>query len=439
MEGLKKNLNLYGLTMIAVGACIGSGIFLTPGQVVENVPNHLLVILVWILGGIVALTGALTFAELGSMFPKSGGVYVYLKEAFGPLAGFLYGWVILLVINTGALAALGMAFAEYLNYFIDLNQNAKVIIAISTVAILTLINVLGVDISQIFANVFTGLKLIGILVIILVGFLFTGEGNQDLVLNLNEKPDHVVTGMLLALIGVLWSFGGWHHTSYLSGEAKNAERTVPKAMVYGVLIVTLVYVLINIAYMKLLNINAIMTTETVAGDALQVVFPYGAKIMAIIIAISVFGTIGIYTMTAPRIYFAMAKDGLFFKGLAKVSKRYNTPANAMLIQAIWAISLLIIWGKFRDLITYVVFMDIGFMLLTGICIFVFRQKYRERSRPVKVPFYPFIPVIFILISIAFVGSTFIGRPEQAWAGLIILGLGIPVYFLFKRKSKSQKD
>ena len=380
MEGLKKNINLYGLTMIAVGACIGSGIFLTPGQVVENAPNHGLVILIWILGGIIALTGALTFAELSSLFPKSGGVYVYLKEAFGPLVGFLYGWVTLLVINTGALAALGIAFAEYLNYFIEMGQNAKVFVGILTVAILTLINVMGVDISQIFANVFTGLKLVAILVIIVIGLSFAGEGSQTLSLQFDSAPDNVITGLLLALIGVLWSFGGWHHASWVSGEVKNAEKTVPRAMVLGVMIVTFVYVLINIAYMKMLSLDAIKVTETVAGDALQVVLPYGAKIVAIVIAISVFGTIGIYTMSAPRIYFAMAKDGIFFKGLTNIHKKYKTPANAMIIQAVWAIILLLVWGKFRDLITYVVFMG-HFVYAIGRCYHFCIQKKIKRSSP----------------------------------------------------------
>ncbi len=434
MTKLKKKLNLYGLTMIAVGSCIGSGIFVTPAKIVEAVPNHALVLLVWALGGVIALTGALTFSELGSMFPKAGGVYVFLKEAFGDFAGFLYGWVILLVINTGALAALGVAFAEYMTFFIPMQQSGKVILAILTIVMLTGINIIGVDISQIFANIFTSLKLLAIAAVVVLGMYFYNPENVQLNFSLESTPDNLISAMLIALIGVLWSMGGWHHASYVAGEAINARKTVPRAMVLGVTIVTVTYILVNLAYMLLLPLPTIAATERVAGDALQTVFPFGGKLMAVIIAISIFGTIGIYTMTAPRIYFAMAKDKLFFNKLSYVHPKFGTPIYAMMIQAIWAIILLIFWQTFHDLITYVTFMDIVFMTLAGISVFIFRFKKADLNRPVKVPLYPIIPLIFIIISTAFVFSTLIERPEQALWGIGILVLGLPVYFIFKKGS-----
>ncbi|GJM34388.1 MAG: amino acid transporter [Saprospiraceae bacterium] len=434
MPQLQKKLTLYGLTMIAVGGCIGSGIFVTPADIVQAVPHHGLVLLVWGLGGLIAMTGALTFAELGGMFPHSGGVYVYLREAYGEWVGFLYGWVTLLVINTGALAALGIALSEYLTFFIPMDQTMKIFVAIGVIGGLTGINIFGVQISQLFANTFTGLKLLAILAIIVAGFIFYEPANVQLNLSLAKGvPENLFSAILVGLIGVLWSFGGWHHASYLAGETKDAQRTVPRAMVLGALIVTLTYVLVNLAYMMLLPLEEIAGTTRVAGDAIATLLPYGGKLVAIAIAISIFGTIGIYTMSAPRIYFAMAKDGIFFKSLAFIHPRYRTPVNAMLVQAIWAIILLLFWGTFSNLITYVTFMDIVFMTLAGFSVFVFRIKLPEKNRPYRTFGYPVIPLIFVLVSGAFVINTVIHRPVQALAGLFLLGLGLCVYFGFRKK------
>lgn len=432
MPQLDKKLTLYGLTMIAVGACIGSGIFRAPGEIVQAVPNTTLILAVWTLGGVIALTGALTLSELGGMFPKAGGVYVFLKEAYGEMVGFLYGWVILLVINTGALAALALTFADYMTFFVPLNQDGKLILAIITIAGLTGINILGVSLSQLLANVFTGLKLIAIAGIILLGFIFYDSTKIPLDFSTSSVPEDWMSGILVGLIGVLWSVGGWHHTSYLAGEAINAKRNIPRAMVFGVLIVTVTYVLVNMAYMMLLPLDAIAATDRVAGDAVATIIPFGGRLMALVIAVSVFGTIGIYTMSAPRIYYAMAMDGVFFKSLSKVHPRYNTPANAMLVQAGWAIVLLLFWGSFGELISYVTFMDIIFMTLAGFSIFIFRVKRKDAERPILAWGYPVIPIIFIAISTAFVGSTVFARPAESSYGLIILALGVPAYYLFKR-------
>lgn len=439
MTELKKKLNLYGLTMIAVGSCIGSGIFVTPYEVVQAVPHHGYVLLIWILGGVIALTGALTFAELGAMFPKAGGVYVFLKEAYGDLMGFIYGWVTLLVINTGALAALGMAFAEYLTFFFPLEQGGKIAVAIGVVSGLTLLNMIGVHVSQIFANLFTGLKLLAMAGIIGIGLFFYDPDKIELNLSLaKDTPPDLIGALLLGLIGVLWSFGGWHHASYVAGETINAKRTVPRAMVLGATIVTVMYVLINLAYMLLLPLDSIANTTKVAGDAVATIIPAGGQIMSIVIGISIFGTIGIYSMSAPRIYYAMAKDGIFFKSLAYVHPRFKTPIYAMLLQIVWTTGLLLFWGTFANLITYVTFMDIAFMTLAGICVFIFRVKRPEQERSYRVVGYPIIPLIFVLISGAFVINTLIQRPGQALAGLVLLVIGIGVYFILMNRARKSK-
>lgn len=433
MAQLKEKITLYGLTMIAVGSCIGSGIFVTPYKVVEAVPHPSLILLVWTLGGLIALTGALTFAELGSLFPKVGGVYVFLKEAYGELVGFLYGWVILLVINTGALAALSIALAEYMTFFFPLTYFGKILLAIGVILVLTTINILGVHISQIFANVFTGLKLLAILGVVIIAFLFYEPSTVELQWSLSENiPDDLAGQLLIALIGVLWSFGGWHHASYIAGETKNAKVTVPLAMIFGAIIVTITYVLVNLAYMLLLPLETIAQTTRVAGDAVASVIPYGGQIMAIAIAMSIFGTIGIYTMTAPRIYFAMAKDGIFFKQLTYIHPKFHTPSTAMIIQALWAVVLLLFWGSFHNLITYVTFMDIVFMTMAGASIFIFRRTKPDREEGYRTLGYPVVPLIFVGISAAFVFNTLLLRPVQALAGIVLVVIGAGFYFVFKR-------
>lgn len=433
---LQQKLTLTGLTMIAVGACIGSGIFVTPAQIARDVPNATLVLAVWALGGVIALTGALTFSELGGLFPKSGGVYVYIREAYGDLAGFLYGWVILLVINTGALAGLCVAFAEYMKIFApDMTGNTKTGIAAVTMLSLTGFNMLGVNVSQGLANFFTGLKLLAIGAIIVAGFWYFDPAKVQVDFSLAENvPANLTTAMLTGLIGVLFSVGGWHHATYVAGEAKDAARTVPRAMFLGVIIVMTTYLLVNLAYLFLLPLDVIAQTPRVAGDAVATLVPWGGKAVAVAIALSIFGTIGIYTMSAPRIYFAMAEDGIFFKQLAWVHPRWRTPVVAMLVQVVWALAVLLFFrGLFDEIITFVTFMDIAFMGLAGAAVFVFRKKMRDAERPVRAWGYPVVPLIFVFVSAAFAVNTLLERPEQALPGLGLLVVGAGVFFVFKKR------
>jgi len=432
---LKKELSLYGLIMIAIGSCIGSGIFMTPSQIAGHLPSPLLILLVWGIGGIVTLTGALTFAELGGMFPEAGGVYVYLKEAYGEIFGFLYGWAYLLVICTGAIAALSITFAKYLGFLVPLNKKETLAVAVSAIIVATIINILRVKAGEIFSNVFTGLKLIGITAVILIG-LFMGNSGVMLTRPVSTVPSGnfaVVFG--LALIGVLWSYGGWQHASFVAGETKNARRTVPRAMIIGSLVVAVVYLLTNLAYLFLLPVHKIAGAESLAAEAVSTVIPFGGILIACIIAISVFGTVGIYTLSAPRIYYAMAHDGLFFKKLASVHPRFRTPVSAIVTQSTWAIILLLFWGTFEDLITYVVFIDWIFFGLTALSIYVFRYKRKEADRPYKTLGYPITPIIFITITGFFVTNTLIEKPKQAWVGLIFMSIGVLFFYFFKRRVK----
>lgn len=439
---LKQKLTLYGLTMIAIGSVIGVGIFRTPNGVIQEVPHHGWALLAWTLGGVIALTGALTFAELGGMFPKAGGVYVFLKEAYGEAVGFLYGWIMLFVVNAGALAALSLVFAEYMEVFTgELTTNSKIIMAIVTMTFLTGMNMVGIQIGQVFANLFTGLKLLALFGIIVAGIYYFQTESPEVNFNLSQnQPANLMNVMLAALVGVLFAIGGWHHASYVAGEAINPQKTVPKAMVLGALTVTVVYILANFAYMSFLPLDELAQSTAVAGDSLSKLGEGGGKVASIIIAISVFGTIGVYTMTAPRIYFAMANDGLFFKKLAYIHPKYRTPVYAMAIQVVWASLVLIFFEKFEKIITYVTFMDLAFMTVAGTAVFLFRRTRKDAERPYKTWGYPIIPAIFVIVSGAFVVNTLFDKDFQneAIAGLVLLVLGIGAYFIFKRKKTTNK-
>ena len=432
MAQLRKALDTKGLTMIAIGACIGSGIFVTPAGTIAVLPHQGYAILAWIIGGLIAFMGAMTFSELGATYPKEGGVYVYLKNAYGDLAGFLYGWIILLIVNTGALAALGIALADFMVFFVDINDSQKSLLALGVIWSLTLINIFGVNISQGLASVFTGLKLLAIMMIVVVGWMHVPNINHEIQLNLSENvPDHLVSNILLAFVGVFWSMGGWHHATYLAGETKDTQQTIPRAMLYGTTTVTVVYVLIIFSYMILLPISSMASSERVAGDALAMVYQNGGQIVSIIISISIFGTIAIYTMSAPRIYYAMAKDGIFFKFLADISEKYNTPYKAMIFQALWASFLIVIWGSFTKMITFVTFMDVVFMAMATATIFVFRKR-KVPNDGYRLQWYPWVPLIYLLVTSAFVINTLWSLNTESWIGVGILLAGIPVFYYFRK-------
>lgn len=434
MAELRRELTLYGLTMVAIGSCVGSGIFLTPAQIASQLPTPALILAVWALGGIIALAGALTFAELGSMFPQPGGVYVYLKEGYGDLFGFLYGWAYLLVITSGANAALTIAFATYLAFIFPMSQQGITVVALLALALVTVVNIVRVKAAELFSNVFTGLKLLGIVGLIFVGFAFGSASTMGIPAE-ELVPAGSLTGAFgLALIGVLWSYGGWQHASFLAGEAIDARRTIPRAMILGALVVGTVYLLINVAYMFLLPVSEIAQSGSVAADAVSTVIPFGGTLIAIVIAISVLGTAGIYTLSAPRIYYAMADDGLFFKKLAEVHPKFRTPVNAILVQSIWAALLLLFWGTFADVITYVVFMDWIFFGMAGACVFIFRRTRKDLECPYRTFGYPITPMIFVGTSVFFVINTLMERPLHAWAGLFFTLIGVVVYYFFKRRN-----
>ena len=437
MTDLRHDLSLFDLTMIAIGSTIGSGIFLTPSIIAHALPSAPWILGLWAAGGLTALAGALTFAELGGMMPGAGGVYVYLTEAYGPLAGFLYGWAYFLVVTTGAIAALSLAAATYLSYFIPLGSGGIPVAAIICLACVTVLNVLGVKSGSVFSDVSTMLKLCGIALVVAVGF---GWGSGRL-FGVESAPlaseGSLTTALATAMVGILWSYGGWQHASFAAAEARDPRRTVPLAMLIGAFVVTAVYLLINVAYLLLLPVETLGASPHVAADALEVVLgPGGGKIIAAAIFISTFGTAGVYTLTAPRIYFAMANDGLFFRSVAKVHPRFRTPAVAIFIQSTWAIILILFWRTFENVISYVVFTDWIFFALAGAAVIILRIRRPGVPRPYKTFGYPLTPFFFVLVAVWFVLNSVFTSPAQAAAGLFFLGCGIPVFFYWRNRKRS---
>ena len=430
-QPLKKSIHFFALTMIAAGSSIGSGIFISPSDVAGQLANGWQVMLVWLIGGVVAMTGALSFGELAARYPGTGGVYIYLKEAYGDIVAFLYGWCSLTVITSGAIAALCLAFARYTTIVFHAGPEFHMPVALTALLIVTLVNMTGTKISAIFSSTLTVLKVLGIGIIVIVCFTYGRHFFENLE-NTGEAAVSVSFG--IALIGVLWSYGGWHHASYVGGEVHNAQKVLPRAFLAGAMIVTLAYLSVNAAYLSVMTTREIASSSAVASDALSRVTVLGGLIVAVLIAFSTFGTASIYTLSAPRIYFKMGEDRTFFPWLGDLHPKFGTPMKAILLQSSWAAVLMLFWGTFESLTTYVVFMDWIFMTMAAIGIFIFRKRLPDHeNKNYKVPLYPLIPLVFISISLWFLGSTILGRPIQAIAGIILMVLGLPVYFYFKKR------
>ena len=320
-------------------------------------------------------------------------------------------------------------------FLIPISETVQLGIAVSAIAILTVMNVLGVRLGSLFASIFTTAKLLGILIVVLIG-VFYGKHDVSVSFNWSGNAQNLplISAFGLALIGVTFSYGGYQHATFVAAEVQNAQKIVPKAMLIGIAVVCLAYLTINIAYLKLLPIGEIATSKGVASDAVSTIWAIGSKFIAFLIVLSVLGTIGIYILTAPRIYFAMADDGIFFKKFAEIHPVYKTPMWSIIFQSVWAIVLLVFWKTFSNLITYVVFIDTFFFFLTAATIFVFRKTLKNAARNYKTVAYPFTPLVFMAMSAFIVVNTLIEKPTQAIAGLVFLGIGVLVFYVFKNKN-----
>ena len=430
---LKRVLSLLDATMINAGGIIGSGIFMVPAAVAMFTGSASLFFMVWIAGGIVSLFGALSVAELGAAMPRAGGQYVYLSEAYGPVWGYLYGWSAIAVINTASIAAVGVAFSEYLRFFFPITDISIKGIAVATIVLLTIINILDVKSGARFQNLFTISKLAAIFGIIILGLLMEGGSNQNLSPFFSDQSFTELVGPLgLAMVSVLWTFDGWIFITYVAGEVKNPGRNIPLSLIFCMLIVVTIYLLLNYVLIYTLGFTGMNGSDLVVSDAASVFLGNkGAAIVTLIILISLIGANNGFVLTSARINYAMAKDKLFFHQASQIHPRFKSPANALIIQCVWA-CLLTFTGTFNQLITYIIFASWIFYGMSAGAVIILRNKKPDMERPYKTPVYPWIPIIFILFAIFLTINTIMEAPRDAAIGAGIILIGLPMYYYWKK-------
>lgn len=430
---LKRVLSLLDATMINTGGIIGSGIFMVPATVAMLTGSSSLFFMVWIAGGIVSLFGALSVAELGAAMPRAGGQYVYLSEAYGPVWGYLYGWSAVAVINTASIAAVGVAFSEYLRFFFPITDISIKGIAVATIVLLTIINILDVKSGARFQNVFTISKLGAIFGIIILGLVMEGGSNQNLIPFFSNQSFTELVGPLgLAMVSVLWTFDGWIFITYVAGEVKNPGRNIPLSLIFCMLIVVSIYLLLNYVLIYTLGFTGMNGSDLVVSDAAFVFLGNkGAAIVTLIILISLIGANNGFVLTSARINYAMAKDKLFFHQASQIHPRFKSPANALIIQCVWA-CLLTFTGTFNQLITYIIFASWIFYGMSAGAVIILRNKKPDMERPYKTPVYPWIPIIFILFAIFLTINTIMEAPRDAAIGAGIILAGLPMYYYWKK-------
>ena len=430
---LARVLTLLDATMINAGGIIGSGIFMVPATIALLTGSTSLILAVWVFGGLISLFGALSVAELGAAMPRAGGQFVYLNEAYGPAWGYLYGWSCVAVINTASIAAVGVAFSEYLGFFFPLSTMGIKSVAILSVILLTIINILDVKSGARAQNIFTFLKIGAILGIISLGLVMDGGSAENIQPFYPDRPLPALVGPLgLAMVSVLWTYDGWIFITYVAGEVKNPGRNIPLSLVFCMLIVISIYLLINFVFTYTLGIGAMGTSMLVASDSASIFLgEKGAALVSIIILISLLGANNGFILTSARINYAMARDKLFFQQAAKVHPKFKSPANALVIQAMWA-SVLTFSGTYNQLITYIIFASWIFYAMSCAAVIILRKKRPEMKRPYKTPGYPYIPIIFILFAVFLTFNTILEAPRDAAVGAGIILAGLPLYFYWKK-------
>ncbi|MBW6502075.1 MAG: amino acid permease [Bacteroidales bacterium] len=475
---LQKRVNLFDGISIVAGAMIGSGIFIVSADIARNVGSPGWLMVVWIITGIITVIGAISYGELAAMMPHVGGQYVYLREAYNPLVGFLFGWTLFLVIQCGSIAAVAVAFAKFTGVLVPwiseknvlfriwkLNITSTQVVAITMISFLTWLNTRGIVTGKTVQNLFTSTKVIALFGFILIGFLATKaigsfEINREVFWQASQiGPDNqiipiagftLIAAIGTALVGSLFATDAWYNVTYISGEVINPKRNVPLSLFFGTLLVSVIYLFTNLIYIKILPLSGspdgadvlsrgiqFATDDRVATSAMSVVFgEYAAIIMAVFIMISTFGCNHGLILSGPRVYYAMARDGLFFRKAGRLNKK-GVPGFAIAVQGIWAV-LLCLSGTYGNLLDYVIFAVLIFFSITILAIFVLRVKRPEIPRPYKAFGYPVIPAIYILTTLTIMIILLIYKPNYTFPGLIIVLLGIPVFFLWRKHSAGRE-
>jgi APA family basic amino acid/polyamine antiporter len=431
-----RRLSLFDGTMVVIGGIVGAGIFLNPAIVAERTGTPSLTLLAWAIGGGIALIGAVCFGELGARRPLAGGSYVYLKDIFGPLPAFLYGWTYLLVVNTGGIAAVGVTFAGYAGNLVGLPESAIKPVTVAAIFFLSAINYVGVRPGSITLNIFTVLRLLALAALILTGLMAVGAGGAASA-DTSAAPSRSAFAIIgVALIPVLFSYGGWQHANHIAGEIRSPRKNLPRALLMGVVIVVTFYLLTNIAYLTALGVKGLGSSTAPAADTMTAVLgPVGGTLIGAGIACSTFGFLSLAILAGPRIYQAMADDGVFFEWAADLHPRYRTPAGAIVFQALWA-SLLTLSGTYGQLLDYVVFGDWIFFGLTVATIFFYRRRdsVSPDESAVQAWGYPVLPALFVAAAAYTVVSSILSNPFNALLGACLIAAGIPAFLYRKRRA-----
>jgi len=435
---LPRTLGLRDLILLTVGTVIGSGIFIVPGAVLRQVGGGMgVALLVWLAGGILSLLGALTYGELSARNPKAGGLYIFIRDCFGRFPAFLYGWTLFFVISSGSVATLAVAFGAYLGEIIPVTPLLAKLSAIGMIAVVAVVNVLGTRRSADLQNWTTAIKVAAIFVmsavLLLLGRGYAGTGAA--LWPVDAGAMSLASGIGLAMIGVLWAYEGWQYVTFSAGETVDAQRNFPLALLVGSVALIGIYLLANVAYFAALGPVEAAASDSIAAAAVTaVVSPTAAKLVALAILISIFGAANGIALTASRVFYAMARDGLFFHRLAEVHPGFKTPAFAVVAGSAWAI-VLAATGTFEQLLTYVVFTGWLFYALAAASIFFYRRNAPDASQTYRVPAYPWTPLLFIAAAGALVLNTLVTQPGRAAVGLGIVLLGAPAYFIWHSRRR----
>jgi APA family basic amino acid/polyamine antiporter len=450
---LVRGLGLLDSVLLLVSGVIGSSIFLTAKDIAGPLPHPVLFLLVWVLGALISLCACFAFAELGSMFPDSGGQYIYLREAYGDLIAFLYGWMLFAVANGGTIAALSVASASYIGQVVPFVSQQHVIFTVAgivftrahlfgllLIAVLTYVNVVGLRWGALLQNVSTATKFTAMAAFVILGFAI-GKGSwshfkpEGVSLTMGLGPMQLVSALGVGLIAVFWAYDGWVYITWVSGEVKNPRRNVPLAMLLGVLAIAVIYIAMNLTYIYALPLKQIAAYETIAHASAAALFsPRAAAWLSLMIAVSCFSAAATCTLSGARVYLAMAQDGVFFKRMAVIHPKWRTPAFSLIGQGLWAAALTLS-GRYDQLYTYVIYGMVLSYTLTVIGMFLLRWKRPDIPRPYRCTGYPWLPAIYVVIGTAWTLNTIITRPTEAFWGTFIVLVGVPWYLYWKRSNR----
>jgi basic amino acid/polyamine antiporter, APA family len=462
-RGLVRALGLWDSTLLVIGLVIGSAVFLVTGGasgVARLLPSPGLLLVGWIAGGVLSFAGALVFAELGAALPRAGGQYVFLREAYGDLTGFLYGWTLFAVIHTGTLAALAVAYAKYFGIFVPalgidraiasiplpgytLVISAGQLNAVAVIVVLSIINYFGVKEGSLFQGIVTVVKIASFAGFMVLGVV-VGRGSWSHFVPLfggaggGAAAGSAVGGFglgafILSMVAMLWAYEGWNNITFTAGEIKDPQRNLPLSLILGMSAITLIYVGMNVVYLYAMPVSDMFTTETIGEAAAGRLFgPLGSRLMAVSVLISVFGCISATVISGPRVFYAMAKDGLFFRSLAEVHPRQRTPVKAIVWQCLWS-SALCLSGRYDQLYTFAMFAAVLFYALAGAAVIVLRRKRPEWPRPYRTWGYPATPIFYAGVCAVVLVNTLVSQPVESGCGLVILAIGLPAYFYWKRR------